>query len=149
MFAQDYLGFAEIDRTTTVTEHVDEAWVGVGYASPNGETTTAATIHLARVGTAPNAPWEVVGSLDDVLTLSTPRYGSTAGTVIKAGGTITGVDESLHPHVRQSTEENVLGDYCCVPAGGESRLSLALVALVIAILPAVRRKREAVFSEAE
>jgi hypothetical protein len=41
--------------------------------------------------------------------------------VIEAGGTITGVDESLHLRVRQSTQENVLGDYCCVPAGGESR----------------------------
>ena len=47
LFAQDYMGFAEIDRTTTVTEHVDEAWVGVGYALPSGESTTAATIHLA------------------------------------------------------------------------------------------------------
>ena len=120
-FAKDYLGFAEIDRTTTVTEHVDEAWVGVGYALPNGESNTAATIHLARFGAAPNAPWEVVGSLDDALTLSTPKYGSTVGTVIEAGGTITGVDESLHLQVRQSTQDNALGDYCCVPAGGESR----------------------------
>jgi hypothetical protein len=121
LFAQDYLGFAEIDRTTTVTEHVDEAWVGVGYALPDGESTTAATIHLARFGTDANAPWEVVGSLDDVLTVSTPPYGGIAGTVIEAGGIITGVDESLHLQVRQSTEENVLGDYCCVSAGGESR----------------------------
>ncbi len=120
-FAKDYLGFAEIDRTTTVTEHVDEAWVGVGYASPSGESATAATIHLARFGTAPNAPWEVIGSIDEALTLSTPEYGSTVGTVIEAGGTITGVDESLHVQVRQSAQENVLGDYCCVPAGGESR----------------------------
>jgi len=114
------LGFAEIDRTTTVTDHVDEAWVGVGYALPSGESTTAATIHLARFGT-PNAPWEVVGSLDDALTLSTPVYGNTAGTVIEAGGTIIRVDESLHLQVRQSTQEHVLGDYCCVSAGGESR----------------------------
>jgi hypothetical protein len=121
LFAKDFLGFAEIDRTTTVTEHVDEAWVGVGYTSPNGESSTAATIHLARFGTAPDAPWEVVGSRDEALTLSTPRYGSTVGTVIEAGGTITGVDESLHLQVRQSTQGNALGDYCCVPAGGESR----------------------------
>jgi hypothetical protein len=121
LFAQDYLGFAAIDRTTTVSEHADEAWVGVGYASPSEEPITAATIHLARFGTAPNAPWEVVGSLDDALTLSTPRYGSTAGPVIEAGGTITGVDESLHLQVHQSTQENVLGGFCCVPAGGESR----------------------------
>jgi hypothetical protein len=121
LFAQDYLGFTEIDRTTSVTEHVDEAWVGVGYLLPSGESTTAATIHLARFGTAPDAPWEVVGSRDDALTLSTPPYGSTVGTVIVAGGTITGVDESLHLQVRQSTQDDVLGDYCCLSAGGESR----------------------------
>jgi hypothetical protein len=121
LFAQGYLGFYEIDRTTTVTEHADEAWVGVGYTLPSGETVTTATIHLVRFGTASNAPWEVVGSLDDELTLTAPGYGDTVGTVIEAGGTITGVDESLHLQVRQSTQDDVLGDYCCVPAGGESR----------------------------
>ena len=131
LFAQDYLGFAEIDRTTTVTEHVDEAWVGVGYATPNGKSTTAATIHLARfgLGTAPDAPWEVVGSLDDALTLSTPPNGSTTGTVIKAGGSITGVDESLHLQVRQSTQENCSGTTAAFqPAAspGRGRLRSAL-----------------------
>lgn len=121
LFTQVYLGFAEIDQTTTVTEHADEAWVGVGYASPRGEPTTAATIHLARFGTAANAPWEVVGSLDDTLTLSTPPYGSTVEPVIDAGGTITGVDENLHLQLRQNTGENVLADYCCIPAGGQSQ----------------------------
>lgn len=121
LFTQNYLGFSEIDQTTTVTEHVNEAWVGVGYALPSGEPTTAATIHLARFGTDPDAPWEVVGSLDDTLTLSTPPYASTVGTVIEAGGTITGVDENLHLRLRQSTEENALADYCCVPAGGQSQ----------------------------
>ncbi|WP_235654179.1 hypothetical protein [Mycolicibacterium houstonense] len=120
LFAQDYLGFKEINRTTTVTEHADEAWVGVGYALPTDVLTTAATIHLARFGTDPNSPWEVVGSRDDVLTLSTPQYASAAAAVIEAGGTITGVDESLHLQARQSTQENPLGDYCCVSAGGEA-----------------------------
>ncbi|MGU3501734.1 hypothetical protein [Mycobacterium sp. C31M] len=127
-FARDYLGFAEIDRTTTVTEHVDEAWVGVGYASPNGDSHTAATIHLARFGTAPDAPWEVVGSLDDDLALTSPPYGSTAGSVIDAGGTITGVDESLHLQVHQGTGGEVLGEFCCVPAGGEAQPWSARVA---------------------
>ncbi|WKG03526.1 hypothetical protein [Mycolicibacterium sp. HK-90] len=119
-FTRNYLGFTEIDRTTTITEDADEAWVGVGYASPSGQSATAATIHLARFGTDPNAPWEVVGSRDDVLTLSTPPYASTAGPVIEAGGTITGVDESLHLQARQSTQANPLGDSCCISAGGES-----------------------------
>ena len=121
LFARDYLGFAEIDRTTTVTEHADQAWVGVGYALPNGNLSTAATIHLARFGPAPNAPWEVVGSHDEVLTLTTPAYGTVVGEVIAAGGTITGVDESLHLQVRQSTHTNLLGDSCCAAAGGQSQ----------------------------
>lgn len=121
LFTRDYLGFTEIDRVTAVNEHADEAWVGVGYALPNGEASTAATIHLARFGTLPEAPWEVVGSLDDELTLSTPPYGSTVGTLIDAGGTVSGVDESLHLQARQSSQPDALGAYCCVPAGGEGR----------------------------
>lgn len=120
-FARDFLGFAEMDRTTQITEEADEAWVGVGRTSPNGVPRTAATIHLARYGGAPDAPWEVVGTRDDVLKLSAPAYGSTMGTVIEAGGTITGVDESLHLQVRQSSHDTVLGDFCCVPAGGQER----------------------------
>jgi hypothetical protein len=120
-FTQNYLGFDEIDRTTEVSEQGAEAWVGVGYLQPNEHTATVATIHLARFGTAPDAPWEVVGTRDEWLTLETPPYGSTVGPVIEAGGTITGVDESLHLQVRQSTQETVLGDYCCVSTGGEDQ----------------------------
>lgn len=120
-FTQNYLGFAEIDRTTTFTEQDAEAWVGVGHELGDGNPMTVATIHLARFGTAADAPWEVVGSRDEVLTLETPRYGSTVGPVIEAGGTITGVDESLHLQIRQSTQPEVLGDECCVPAGGEAQ----------------------------
>lgn len=121
-FTQNYLDFTEIDRTTTVTEHVTEAWVGVGYELPNGKPTTAGTIHLARFGSTPDAPWEVVGTVDDALTLQQPQYGSTVvGEEIEAGGTITGVDESLHLQIRQVTREGVLGATCCIPAGGEDR----------------------------
>lgn len=122
LFAQNYLGFAEIDRTTAVTEHPAEAWVGVGYALPEGDsTTTAAIIHLSRFGPRPDAPWEVVGTRDDVLTLESPAYGATVGSVIEAGGVISGVDESLHLQVRQSTSPDLLGDLCCLSAGGESQ----------------------------
>lgn len=119
-FTRDYLGFAEIDRVTSVTEHADEAWVGVGYVLPNGRPTTAATIHLARFGAAPDAPWEVVGSRDDVLTLTAPPYGSPVADVIDAGGSITGVDESLHLRVHQNGAEQMLGEHCCVAAGGDA-----------------------------
>lgn len=118
-FTRDYLGFTAIDRVTSVTEHADEAWIGVGYVLPNHRPTTAATIHLARFGAGPDAPWEVVGSRDDVLTLTAPPYGSPVATVIDAGGAITGVDESLHLRVHQNSPEQVLGEHCCVAAGGD------------------------------
>jgi hypothetical protein len=119
-FTRDFLGFAEIDRTTSFTEETDEAHVGVGYALPNGENITAATLHLARFGAADDAPWEVVGSVDDTLTLSAPTYGEAVGTVIEAGGTVTGVDESLHLQAKQSMRPDALGTYCCLAAGGSA-----------------------------
>ncbi len=120
-FTQNYLGFTEVDRTTTVAEEPGEAWVGVGYPLPDARSATVATIHLARFGPRPDAPWEVVGTRDDVLTLETPPYGSTAASVIEAGGVITGVDESMHLQVRQSTQAGVLGEDCCAAAGGEAQ----------------------------
>jgi hypothetical protein len=120
-FTQNYLGLDEIDRAIASTEQAGEAWVDVGYALPDGKPTTAATIHLARFGTDPGAPWEVVGTRDEALTLDTPPYGSAVGPVIGAGGKITGVDESLHLQVRQIGREGVLGELCCVAAGGAER----------------------------
>ena len=121
LFTQNYLGFHQLDRATTVTTQAHEAWVGVGSTLPNGTFSAAATLHLARFGSAPNAPWEVVGSDDGALTLSAPPYGSTVGPEIDAGGTIDGVDESLHVQVRQIGQQNPLGDRCCLPAGGRSQ----------------------------
>lgn len=120
-FTQNFLGFHDIDQTTEVTEHDSEAWVGVGHTLPDGPRRTAATIHLARFGAHPDSPWEVAGTRDDALTIGTPPYGSTVGPVIEAGGTITGVDESLHLQIRQSGRPEVLGDQCCIPAGGNAR----------------------------
>lgn len=118
-FTRDFLGFTGLDRTTSVTEHVREAWVGVGYALPNGESSTAALVHLARFGTGPEAPWEVVGTIDDTLTLTSPAYGSAVTPMLEAGGTITGVDESLHVQVLPNTSDLVVGEYCCTAAGGQ------------------------------
>ena len=61
-FTQNYLGFTEINQITNVTTNGNEAWVSVGYELPNLKVMTAATIHLARFGTASNAPWEVGGT---------------------------------------------------------------------------------------
>lgn len=120
-FTRDFLGFTEIDRVTSTNEQGREAWVGVGYPLPGGKASTAATIHLARLGDTTDAPWEVVGTRDDALTLESPPYGATVGPVIEAGGSITGVDESLHLQVRRLGQDQALGDTCCVPAGGERR----------------------------
>jgi len=70
--------------------------VSVGYELPNLKVMTAATIHLARLGTASDAPWEFVGTEDNMLTVTAPAYGGTVGPVIEASGTITGTDENFN-----------------------------------------------------
>ncbi len=115
-FTREYLRFGEIDRVTAVETEDGEAWIGVGYSLGEGETSTVATIHLARYGDDPGAPWEVVGTRDEILTLQVPSYGAAVGPVFEAGGTISGVDESLRLQVHQTSE---IGGYCCLPAGGQ------------------------------
>jgi hypothetical protein len=116
-FTREFLGFTDLDRVTMVKADAREAWVAVGQSDPNGQPLTAARLHLVRMGPADNAPWEVVGTEDTDLTLDTPAYGSPVRPVIEVGGTISGVDESLEIQARQSS--GVLGEFCCVPAGGQ------------------------------
>lgn len=116
-FTREYLGFTDLDRTTTVNEQPREAWVGVGQADPRGESITVATLHLARLGPTADAPWEVVGSEDTELTLDTPAYGSPVQPILAVGGIISGVDESLHVQARQLS--GLVGESCCLPAGGQ------------------------------
>ncbi|SHL30847.1 hypothetical protein SAMN05443637_12423 [Pseudonocardia thermophila] len=117
-FAQGYLGFAEIDQVTSTEGGDAEAWIGVGYTSPDsGRQVTVAVLHLVRVGTGEDAPWEVVGSRDEYLTVETPAYGAAATWPMTVGGMITGVDESLH--VRVLSPAGPVGEFCCAPAGGE------------------------------
>jgi hypothetical protein len=113
-----WLGFDEIGQVTSRDIRAAEAWVGVGYTVPSGDTATAAVIHLLRFGPAADAPWEVVGTRDTTLTLDTPRYGSTASSPLTVGGLVTGVDENLRVQVRQLSSEAPLGESCCLPAGG-------------------------------
>jgi len=118
-----------LDATTTTGHHIvmdaskegggAEAWVGVGYAVPgDGRQSTAAVLHLVRIGTDKDAPWEVVGTRDTSLTVDTPGYGSTASWPMTVGGALSGVDESLH--VRVLGQAGLAGDACCTPAGGEN-----------------------------
>jgi hypothetical protein len=117
-FAREFLGFTDLDRTTTANVQPREAWIGVGQADPRGESLTVATVHLARLGPAADAPWEVVGTEDTELTLDTPAYGSPVQPLLTVGGTISGVDESLHVQARQLS--GLIGEFCCLPAGGQS-----------------------------
>lgn len=124
-FTSEFLGFADLDRVTAVKVDAHEAWVAVGQSGPNGETFTAARLHLVRMGSADRAPWEVVGTEDTDLTLDTPAYGSPVRPVVEVGGTISGVDESLEIQARQG--QGLLGEFCCIPAGGQgSRWSAIL-----------------------
>jgi len=118
-FTMNYLGFTEIDQVVDADVRETEAWVHVGYEAEPGVVSTAAVIHLVRFGPSPDAPWEVVGTTDDALTLDTPRYGSELPSSLVVGGTITGVDESVQVAVRQISSPEPIATYCCVPAGGE------------------------------
>jgi hypothetical protein len=120
-FTQGYLGFTEIGLVTSTDIRADEAWIGVGYdVEPGGAgPSTAAVIHLLRMGNQPDSPWEVVGTRDTTLTLETPHYAADLTSPLTVGGTITGVDESLRVQVRQQSSPEPLGESCCVPAGGQ------------------------------
>jgi hypothetical protein len=116
-FTTGYLGFAGIDQVLSSDVQGDEAWVTVGYAVEQSSPGTAAVVHLARIGAGEDAPWEVVGTRDTTLTLTEPRYGTTVSAPVTVGGKITGVDESIRVEVRQLP--GVLGESCCLAAGGE------------------------------
>jgi len=119
-FASTHLGYAEMNRVTSRQIVGDEAWIGVAGSPPEGRTMSAGVLHLARIGVGPTAerPWEVVGSRDTTLTLTTPRYGSVVGTTVTIGGQITGVDESLVVQIRDRGGK-LLARVQGIPAGGE------------------------------
>lgn len=119
-FTQGYLGFDGIDRVTSRDVDGREARIGVGASASEG-TGTAAVIHLVRFGSGADAPWEVVGTDDADFSLTAPAYGATAGSPLRAGGRITGVDESVRVDVRQPSSEKVLGTTCCLSAGGRNQ----------------------------
>jgi hypothetical protein len=71
------------------------------------------------MGSGDDAPWEVVGTDDRDLTITSPAYGASVASPVTVAGTITGVDESLKVQVRQPTFPGLIGESCCVPAGGQ------------------------------
>jgi hypothetical protein len=118
-FTNGYLQFAEVDRVIRTTMDDKGAHVAVGYATEGSQTGTAAIIHLVRYGDGADAPWEVVGTDDTPdLTLTAPRYGASVTSPISAGGSISGVDESIRVQVFQPSSSKPIGESCCLPAGG-------------------------------
>jgi hypothetical protein len=121
-FTQGFLGFKELDTTTSTRYDGLGAHIGIGYHDPNGVARTAAVLHLVRFGPKATSPWEVVGSDDTTFSLETPPYGSVVTSpTIKVGGHITGVDESISVSVRQLSSTAPLGTSCCTPAGGNNQ----------------------------
>ena len=118
-FTTGFLGFTEIDQVSSHNVGASDAHVTVGY-TVDGQTSTAAIIHLMRFGTGDSAPWEVVGTTDTDLLLETPDYGTTARSPVTVAGYITGVDESLRVQIRQASSAAPLGEACCLPAGGDN-----------------------------
>lgn len=118
-FAHGYLGFREIDQIVGRTVKGADAHIAVGYR--NEETSgpaPAATVHLLRVGTDPDSPWEVVGTDDTDLSITTPAYGARAASPLNVGGKISGIDESIRLKVLRPAAAGPLGQFCCEPAGG-------------------------------
>jgi hypothetical protein len=117
-FAGGHLGFAAVNEETSRRIVGREAWIGVGYERPDGRAATAAVVHLARMGAGGDAPWEVVGTRDSTLSITSPAYGARVSSPVTAGGRITGVDESLRVAVID-TDGRTLGRVDGIPAGGE------------------------------
>jgi hypothetical protein len=118
-FTQGYLGYAGVDKVVGVVASPGDDRVSVGYADPNGRSVVAAVLHLVRFGSGTDAPWEVVGTRDTVLTLTTPAYGAVVRSPMTVGGSVTGVDENLRVQVRQLDEGGPVGQSGGVPAGGD------------------------------
>jgi hypothetical protein len=118
-FTTGFLGFDEVNTVVARTVRGDDATVSVGYRTESPTPSIAAVVHLRRIGQGEDAPWEVVGTRDRTLTLDRPRYGAIGASPLTVGGRITGLDEAIRVEVRQHSSSQVLGSYCCVPAGGE------------------------------
>lgn len=117
-FTRGFLGYTDIDRVLGTSVSGTQCWVRVGYADPNGRLATAAVLHLVRIGTGADAPWEVVGSRDSTLSLTVPRYGATVSSPVAVGGRVSGVDENLVVQVR-AVGLPLLGRSAGIPAGGQ------------------------------
>lgn len=136
-FTRQYLGFTEIDKVIATSVQGSEAWVSVGYHDPNGKDAVAAVLHLARIGSGSDKPWEVVGSRDSTLSIVRPAYGAKVSDQITVGGRITGVDENIVVQVRQQASRQLIGSAPGVPAGGQDQPWSTRVTITGATAPAL------------
>jgi hypothetical protein len=113
-----FLGYTDVTQIAQSAVSGGDAHVAVGIKLPDGTISTAAIIHLVLFGSGTDAPWEVVGTDDRTFTVDRPAYGSTAPSPVTAGGTITGVDESIRVTVHTLSAQAPVGAYCCQAAGG-------------------------------
>ncbi|MFI9504398.1 hypothetical protein [Nocardia sp. NPDC052566] len=118
MFTQQYLGYTNVDKAIETVVNGEHAWVTVGFDRPDGAAAMVAELHLVRIGAGSDAPWEVVGSQDRSLRLTTPAYGAVVGSPVVVGGRITGVDENLRVQIRQLRSGQQVGSLPGIPAGG-------------------------------
>ena len=113
-----FLGYTDVTQVAQSAVSGGDAHVAVGIKLPDGTISTAAIIHLVLFGSGTYAPWEVVGTDDRTFTVDRPAYGSTVPSPVTAGGTITGVDESIGVTVHTLSAQVPAGAYCCRAAGG-------------------------------
>jgi hypothetical protein len=113
-----FLGYPDVTQVASSSVSRGDAHVAVGIKLPNGRISTAAVIHLVLFGSGRYAPWEVVGTSDTTFTLDDPGYGNAVRSAVTAGGTITGVDESIRVTVHTLSAQGPVGAYCCRAAGG-------------------------------
>jgi hypothetical protein len=113
-----FLGYPDATEIVGSSVSRGDAHVAVGIKLPNGTISTAAVIHLVLFGSGRYVPWEVVGTSDTTFTLDHPGYGSAVRSAVTAGGTITGVDESIKVTVHTLSAQGPVGAYCCRAAGG-------------------------------
>jgi hypothetical protein len=125
-FTQGYLGYAGIDLVLSTVVRGRDAKVTVGYLDPNGGKVSAAVLNLMRMGPDRDAPWEVVGSEDTTLTVTSPRYGSTITSPVRVSGLITGVDESVSVQMHGYPYETPLGQARTAAGGLRAPWSVSL-----------------------
>jgi hypothetical protein len=122
-YVQNVLGFTDLTVFRMLgPSGTNGAHVQVGWVRPDKVVVTAAVLHLVRYGAASGdvlAPWEVVGTDDDTLSLTSPAYRSAHTSPLTVGGLFTGVDGNLVVSVRD-TNGGVLGTAPGLPAGGEA-----------------------------